>query len=182
MIVQNTSAQDNSKFNKWLDEFKLKAIDQGISSNTVEGILGKAIFLPKVIQYDRKQPEFYEDTNTYISKRSNNKKVLASGGISKPSELKIKNKAQVLNEKPAVHLASYRSQKQAKRGWAQIKRAHKVVLGSLRHEISRVRLGKKGVYFRLKAGPFESLSNAKTACGKLKRRRQFCETSTMGRG
>ncbi|MAH84697.1 MAG: hypothetical protein CBB68_10235 [Rhodospirillaceae bacterium TMED8] len=116
------------------------------------------------------------------AKRSNNKKVLASGGISKPSELKIKNKAQVLNEKPAVHLASYRSQKQAKRGWAQIKRAHKVVLGSLRHEISRVRLGKKGVYFRLKAGPFESLSNAKTACGKLKRRRQFCETSTMGRG
>ncbi len=75
LIVQNTSAQDNSKFNKWLDEFKLKAIDQGISSNTVEGILGKAIFLPKVIQYDRKQPEFYEDTNTYISKRSNNKKV-----------------------------------------------------------------------------------------------------------
>ena len=26
-------------------------------------------FLPKVIEYDRYQPEFYEDTKTYISKR-----------------------------------------------------------------------------------------------------------------
>ena len=25
-------------------------------------------FLPKVIKYDRYQPEFYEDTKTYISK------------------------------------------------------------------------------------------------------------------
>ena len=34
-----------------------------------------AQFLPKVIEYDRYQPEFYEDTKTYISKRSNQKKV-----------------------------------------------------------------------------------------------------------
>ena len=33
------------------------------------------IFLPKVIKYDRFQPEFYEDTKTYISKRSSNLKV-----------------------------------------------------------------------------------------------------------
>ena len=32
-------------------------------------------FLPKVIEYDRYQPEFYEDTKTYISKRSSDKKV-----------------------------------------------------------------------------------------------------------
>ena len=32
-------------------------------------------FLPKVIEYDRYQPEFYEDTSTYINKRANNKKV-----------------------------------------------------------------------------------------------------------
>ena len=30
-------------------------------------------FLPKVIEYDRYQPEFYEDTKTYISKRSSKK-------------------------------------------------------------------------------------------------------------
>ena len=32
-------------------------------------------FLPKVIEYDRYQPEFYEDTKTYISKRASRKKV-----------------------------------------------------------------------------------------------------------
>ena len=37
-------------------------------------------FLPDVIKYDRYQPEFYEDTKTYISKRASSKKV--SKGIS----------------------------------------------------------------------------------------------------
>ena len=32
-------------------------------------------FLPNVIKYDRYQPEFYEDTKTYISKRTSDKKV-----------------------------------------------------------------------------------------------------------
>ena len=32
-------------------------------------------FLPKVIEYDRYQPEFYEDTKTYIGKRASKKKV-----------------------------------------------------------------------------------------------------------
>ena len=37
--------------------------------------MDKAIFLPKVIEYDRYQPEFYEDTLTYINKRVNNAKI-----------------------------------------------------------------------------------------------------------
>ena len=32
-------------------------------------------YLPNVIKYDRYQPEFYEDTKTYISKRTSEKKV-----------------------------------------------------------------------------------------------------------
>ena len=32
-------------------------------------------FLPNVIKYDRYQPEFYEDTKTYISKRTSSKKI-----------------------------------------------------------------------------------------------------------
>ena len=32
-------------------------------------------FLPNVIKYDRYQPEFYEDTKTYITKGSSDKKV-----------------------------------------------------------------------------------------------------------
>ncbi len=33
------------------------------------------IFIPKVIKYDRFQPEFYEDTKTYVTKRSSKQKV-----------------------------------------------------------------------------------------------------------
>ena len=37
--------------------------------------MNDAKFLPKVIEYDRYQPEFYEDTFTYISKRTSQDKV-----------------------------------------------------------------------------------------------------------
>ena len=37
--------------------------------------MSKAKFLPKVIEYDRYQPEFYEDTFTYIKKRTSKKKI-----------------------------------------------------------------------------------------------------------
>ena len=62
-------------FNKWLDEFQVRAIESGISKKVVTEIMSNAKFLPKVIEYDRYQPEFYEDTFTYIKKRSSNRKV-----------------------------------------------------------------------------------------------------------
>ena len=65
----------DTNFNEWVLDFKKKAKNEGISSKTVNNIMNKAIFLPKVIQYDRYQPEFYEDTNTYINKRSSDKKL-----------------------------------------------------------------------------------------------------------
>ena len=65
----------DTNFNEWVLDFKKKAKSEGISSKTVNNIMNKAIFLPKVIQYDRYQPEFYEDTKTYISKRTSSKKV-----------------------------------------------------------------------------------------------------------
>lgn len=83
---------------------------------------------------------------------------------------------------PAVHLASYRSAKQAESGWVQIRRAHGNVLGDLDHEVSKVTLGSKGTYYRLKAGPLPSVADAKELCAKLKQRRQFCDTSVMNDG
>ena len=37
--------------------------------------MSNAKFLPKVIEYDRYQPEFYEDTYTYIKKRTSKRKI-----------------------------------------------------------------------------------------------------------
>ncbi len=65
----------NNDFNEWLNNFKTKAINSGISKDVVDEIMTEAKFLPKVIEYDRYQPEFYEDTFTYIKKRSSNRKL-----------------------------------------------------------------------------------------------------------
>ena len=70
----------NHEFDIWLTNFKLKAIKSGISEKVVNDVMSNAKFLPKVIEYDRYQPEFYEDTFTYIKKRTNKKKL--NNGIS----------------------------------------------------------------------------------------------------
>ena len=64
-------------FNQWKVSFKDYAMKKGISKKTLDMTLSKVKFLPKVIEYDRYQPEFYEDTKTYISKRTSKKKVLS---------------------------------------------------------------------------------------------------------
>ena len=55
-------------------EFKIKAINS-VYQKVVDEIMSEAKFLPKVIEYDRYQPEFYEDTFTYIKKRSSKNKI-----------------------------------------------------------------------------------------------------------
>ena len=70
-----TSIFANQDFNQWLKNFQTEAINNGISKKVVIDIMSSAKYLPKVIEYDRYQPEFYEDTFTYIKKRSSNRKI-----------------------------------------------------------------------------------------------------------
>ena len=62
-------------FQLWVKNFEKRAINSGISKKVVTEIMSEAKFLPKVIEYDRYQPEFYEDTFTYIKKRTSNRKI-----------------------------------------------------------------------------------------------------------
>ena len=75
MLITFTKVNSDEKFSSWIVEFKKKAINEGISEKTVDAVMNNAIFLPKVIEYDRYQPEFYEDTKTYVSKRTSKDKV-----------------------------------------------------------------------------------------------------------
>jgi len=70
----NLIAEDIS-FNEWLKNFKVYALKNNISEKTFNLAMSDVVFLPKVIEYDRFQPEFYEDTKTYISKRTSSQKV-----------------------------------------------------------------------------------------------------------
>ena len=70
-----TLNSNSSTFENWKNDFKKIAIKQGISESTFDKAMANVKFLPKVIEYDRYQPEFYEDTNTYVSKRSSQRKL-----------------------------------------------------------------------------------------------------------
>ena len=74
LFTNSLNASDIS-FKNWLERFKKVALSEGVSEGTITDVLSNVKFLPKVIEYDRYQPEFYEDTHTYISKRTNNNKV-----------------------------------------------------------------------------------------------------------
>ncbi len=88
-------------FNDWINNFKTKAINSGISQEVVNDVMDNAKFLPKVIEFDRYQPEFYEDTFTYIKKRSSKKKVKNGLNLYKKEKLiidKVENEFNVEKE------------------------------------------------------------------------------------
>lgn len=82
---------------------------------------------------------------------------------------------------PVLHLASFRTEDAAKRGWQEALGQNKAILASYHQIIRKVDLGEgKGVFFRLMAGPFASLSDAESTCIKLKANNQFCRASADG--
>ena len=77
LISINYSLGDiNKEFENWKINFKKIALERNISEKTFNIVMSNTKFLSDVIKYDRYQPEFYEDTKTYISKRTSSKKVL----------------------------------------------------------------------------------------------------------
>jgi len=76
-------------FNNWLKSFKIIALEKGISEKTFISAMNNVKYLPKVIEYDRYQPEFYEDTKTYISKRTSVEKLTQGKMIYKNNILLI---------------------------------------------------------------------------------------------
>ena len=88
LLISQTFASDtNENFETWLSSYKNFALKKGISQNTIDITFKNVKFLEKVITYDRRQPEFYEDTNTYVNKRASNSRA------KKATKLLNKNKS-----------------------------------------------------------------------------------------
>jgi membrane-bound lytic murein transglycosylase B len=75
LIFTPSLSENSTGFLAWKDNFKQIALKNNISEKTFDTVMANIKFLPNVIKYDRYQPEFYEDTKTYISKRTSSKKV-----------------------------------------------------------------------------------------------------------
>ena len=92
-LFLNSYADIDLEFEKWKLDFKKKVIENNISEETFNLTIKNAKYLPNVIKYDRYQPEFYEDTKTYIQKRTSNKKV-TSGMLLYSKNLDLINKVE----------------------------------------------------------------------------------------
>ena len=74
-FIFNFAYSQVESFEIWLKSFEKIALEKGISKKTFDQTMSNVKFLPKVIKYDRYQPEFYEDTITYVTKRTSKKKI-----------------------------------------------------------------------------------------------------------
>ncbi|WP_142850744.1 hypothetical protein [Telmatospirillum sp. J64-1] len=79
----------------------------------------------------------------------------------------------------ALHLASLRSESQARREWESLKKRFPELLDPLHLTVARVDLGDgKGVFHRVMAGPVTA-AQAETLCREFRQRRQFCEPGSL---
>lgn len=74
----------------------------------------------------------------------------------------------------ALHLSSNRSKESAMQEWAQLKAAFPEQLAGLAPAFMRTDLGKKGVFFRVLAGPLPDKPAAARVCSELKKKQQYC--------
>lgn len=78
----------------------------------------------------------------------------------------------------SVQLSSAREEKLAWGTWDKLKARHKT-LNDMKPVVVRADLGKKGIYYRLRLGGFNSQSDAQSTCGKLKSRGVSCFVSKI---
>ncbi len=100
-IFNSSISLANEKFNEWLIEFKGRAISQGISKDTVDNALKNAKFLERIVELDRKQPEFFEKTYEYLDKRVNEARIQAAKKLLRENSIllqKVNAKFKVDNE------------------------------------------------------------------------------------
>ena len=69
--INTIDSNSEETFDSWLTSYKKFVLRNGVSTETIDLVFKNVKYLEQVIVYDRKQPEFFEDTITYVSKRAN---------------------------------------------------------------------------------------------------------------
>lgn len=74
-----------------------------------------------------------------------------------------------------VQLGALRSQEQAESEWTKLRRSQSDLLGELELSVARADLGEaKGIFYRMRAGPFADEAAARALCNKLAERKIGC--------
>jgi len=73
-----------------------------------------------------------------------------------------------------VQIAAFRNEPRAEEEFVKLQATYPDLLGSLRSDIARADLGDRGIYYRLRVGPFQTKDAAGALCTRLKGRGQDC--------
>ncbi len=73
-----------------------------------------------------------------------------------------------------VQLASVRSDGGARQEWARMQRAHPDLLGDLELSVQSADLGERGIFFRIRTGPFPNQATAQDMCGQIEAAKLGC--------
>jgi cell division septation protein DedD len=73
-----------------------------------------------------------------------------------------------------VQLAAFQNRGNAEKAWQRIQDKHRNVLGNQKLQLQRKRIPDKGIFWRVRTGPFPNRATADDLCGQLKRRGQPC--------
>jgi len=91
---------------------------------------------------------------------------------------RIESPAPVANvsnaDRAMVQLAAYRTPANAERGWQRLRAAHPDQLGDRSLTMREVDLGDRGIYYRVRTGPFTDVAAAKEFCTLMLARDQDC--------
>ena len=71
----NANADDGEGFQLWVSALRQEALDLHIAQQAVDMTLNQVTYLPKVVELDRKQPEFVTSFSAYVNRRINQRVV-----------------------------------------------------------------------------------------------------------
>ena len=62
-------------FDEWYEEFRREAVEKGVSAQILDSAFFDVKLIPAVISFDRKQPEFRQDFQSYIDNAINSLRI-----------------------------------------------------------------------------------------------------------
>ena len=100
---------------------------------------------------------------------------IAPGGTAWPSPAPAPSPTQIAKHPsteppngPALQLAAFKSAETAKAEWARIQGNFPQFLAGQELDLQRIDLGDRGIFYRVRTGPFASVSTAKAACTHMR--------------
>lgn len=75
LMLMHQAEASNPQFGECISKMKDQARSEGISDKTIQQVLGKARYLPRVIELDRRQPEFTQTFANYFNTRINDERI-----------------------------------------------------------------------------------------------------------